>query len=86
VGPLIAIVDDDRSMREAIGELVKSVGYIAASAASAQEFLGSRHMRRTSCLITDMQMPGMTGLELHPLGVGAGKRRTLRRTPMSGRG
>jgi FixJ family two-component response regulator len=61
-GPLIAIVDDDCSMREAIGGLVKSVGYRAAS---AQEFLGSRDVYRTSCLIADMQMPGMTGLELH---------------------
>jgi FixJ family two-component response regulator len=52
-------------MREAIGELVKSVGYRTASAASAQEFLGSRDVHRTSCLIADMQMPGMTGLELH---------------------
>ena len=64
-GPLIAIVDDDSSMREAIGGLVKSAGYVAASAASAEEFMGSRDVHGTSCLIADMQMPGMTGLELH---------------------
>lgn len=72
-GPLIAIVDDNSSMREAIGGLVESVGYRAASAASAEEFLGSRHVHRTSCLIADMQMPGMTGLELHQRLSAAGK-------------
>jgi CheY-like chemotaxis protein len=63
--PLISIVDDDESMREAVKGLMKSLGYRVAAAASGQEFLNSRHVRRTSCLITDMQMPGMTGLELH---------------------
>jgi FixJ family two-component response regulator len=63
--PLIAIVDDDESMREAVKGLMKSLGYRVEAAATAQEFLSSRHVRRTSCLITDMQMPGMTGLELY---------------------
>ena len=63
--PLISIIDDDESMREAIKGLMKSLGYRVEAAASAQEFLSSRHVRRTSCLIADMQMPGMTGLELH---------------------
>jgi FixJ family two-component response regulator len=63
--PLISIVDDDESMREAIKALMRSLGYSVATVASAQEFLSSRHVRRTSCLIADMQMPGMTGLELH---------------------
>ena len=63
--PLISIIDDDESMREAIKGLVKSLGYRVEAAASAQEFLSSPHVCRTSCLITDMQMPGMTGLELY---------------------
>jgi FixJ family two-component response regulator len=63
--PLISIIDDDESMREAIKGLVKSLGYRVEVAASAQEFLSSPHVRRTSCLITDMQMPEMTGLELY---------------------
>ena len=63
--PLISIVDDDESMREAVKGLMKSWGYRVETVASAQEFLSSRHVRRTSCLIADMQMPGMTGLELH---------------------
>jgi FixJ family two-component response regulator len=63
--PLISIVDDDEAMREAIRGLLRSLGYRVEAAASAQEFISSRHVRRTSCLIADMQMPGMTGLELH---------------------
>jgi FixJ family two-component response regulator len=63
--PLISIVDDDQSIREAIKGLMRSLGYRVEAAASAQEFLSSRHVRSTSCLIADMQMPGMTGLELH---------------------
>jgi FixJ family two-component response regulator len=63
--PLIAIIDDDESMREAIKGLMRSLGYSVEAVASAQEFLSSRHVRRTSCLIADMQMPGMTGLELY---------------------
>ncbi len=63
--PLISIIDDDEPMREAIKGLMRSLGYRVEAAASAQEFLNSRHVGRTSCLIADMQMPGMTGLELY---------------------
>ena len=63
--PLISIVDDDESMREAVKGLMKSLGYRAEAAASAEEFLRSPHICRTSCLIADVQMPGMTGLDLH---------------------
>jgi FixJ family two-component response regulator len=63
--PLISIVDDDESMREALKSLMKSLGYRVEAAASAEEFLRSPHIRRTSCLIADMQMPGTTGLDLH---------------------
>jgi FixJ family two-component response regulator len=63
--PLISIVDDDESMREATKGLMRSLGYSVEAVASAQEFLSSRHVRRTACVIADMQMPGMTGLELH---------------------
>ena len=65
VKPLILIVDDDESMREAIKGLIRSLGYRVEAVASAQEFLSSRFVRRTSCLIADVQMPGMTGLELY---------------------
>ena len=63
--PLISVVDDDESMREAIRGLMKSLGYTAEAFASAEEFLNSRKASRTSCLIADVQMPGMTGVELY---------------------
>ena len=63
--PLISVVDDDESMREALRGLMKSLGYTAEGFASAEEFLSSRQVPLTSCLIADVQMPGMTGFELH---------------------
>lgn len=63
--PLISVIDDDKSMREAMRGLMKSLGYTAEAFASAEEFLTSRQAPRTSCLIADVHMPGMTGLELH---------------------
>jgi FixJ family two-component response regulator len=63
--PLISVVDDDGSMREAIRGLIKSMGYAVEAFASAEEFLDSRKVLRTACLIADVQMPGMTGLGLH---------------------
>ena len=71
--PLISVVDDDESMREAVRGLMKSLGYAAEAFASAEEFLSSRQVPRTSCLIADVQMPGMTGLELYRHLVAAGK-------------
>jgi FixJ family two-component response regulator len=62
--PVISIVDDDESVREAIESLMKSVGYIAKVFPSAGEFLRSGHLADTGCLILDVQMPGMSGLEL----------------------
>jgi FixJ family two-component response regulator len=58
---LISVVDDDESMREAVRVLMKSLGFTAEAFASAEEFLNSRQLPRTCCLITDVQMPGMTG-------------------------
>jgi FixJ family two-component response regulator len=62
--PLIAVVDDDRSIVEAIVSLLESVGYDAAGFVSAQDFLNSPQLRSTACLILDVRMPGMGGLEL----------------------
>ena len=61
---MIAIVDDDESVREATKSLVRSLGYQAATFCSAEEFLGSAQLKSTSCLITDVRMPGMSGVEL----------------------
>jgi FixJ family two-component response regulator len=61
---MVAIVDDDDLMRTALQGLLKSAGMLAQSFASAEEFLRSGHQRDTACLITDIRMPGMSGLEL----------------------
>jgi FixJ family two-component response regulator len=62
--PLISIVDDDESIRESTEGLVRSLGYRAATFASAEEFLQSDSVDSTSCLITDVQMPGLSGIDL----------------------
>ena len=64
-GPLIAIVDDDKSMRDTTKDLLESAGFPAAAFASAAHLLRSRRLHRISCLIADVRMPNMTGLELH---------------------
>src|SRR5882757_4109661 len=61
---LISIIDDDASMREATKGLVRSLGYRAVAFVSADEFLQSGSVDETSCLITDVQMPGLSGVEL----------------------
>jgi FixJ family two-component response regulator len=61
---LISIVDDDESIREATKGLVRSLGYQAVTFASAEEFLQSDSVDDTSCLITDVQMPGLSGMDL----------------------
>jgi FixJ family two-component response regulator len=60
----ISIVDDDQSVREALEDFIRSLGYTAATFASAEEFLMSDLVRRTSCLISDMKMRGMDGADL----------------------
>jgi|SRR5262245_27270574 len=62
--PTISIVDDDESMRCAVKSLVTSLGFDACTFASAEEFLQSPRLDDTACLITDLQMPGLSGIEL----------------------
>lgn len=62
---LISIVDDDETTREAVAGLVRSLGFVAAVFENADDFLKSDYVSRTACLIVDVQMPGMTGPELH---------------------
>jgi FixJ family two-component response regulator len=62
--PLISIIDDDESMLESTQGLVRSLGYQVATFASAEEFLKSEHVDDTSCLIADVRMPGLSGIDL----------------------
>jgi FixJ family two-component response regulator len=61
---VVSIIDDDASVRGAIVALVRSAGYEARGFASAVEFLASGAAERSACIITDIQMPGMSGIEL----------------------
>ena len=60
----IAVVDDDEAVREAMQCLLECLGYIVSIFGTAEEFLNSKQISDTSCLITDVQMPGLSGLDL----------------------
>ena len=62
--PVIAIVDDDESFRHATASFIRSLGYSAAAFPSVDSFLNSNAVENTDCLITDVHMPGMSGIEL----------------------
>jgi FixJ family two-component response regulator len=61
---MISIIDDDRIVREAIGDLIQSLGYEVAAFESAEQFLESGRIAETTCLVTDLQLPGLDGLQL----------------------
>ena len=61
---MIAIVDDDEDVRQATKSLLRSLGYRVATFATAEEFLNSDQLQEISCVITDVQMPGISGIEL----------------------
>ena len=69
---LIAIVDDDQSFRESMRQVVMLLGYTVEAFPSAADFLASRLLPETACLLADVQMPGMSGIELHRHLVAAG--------------
>ena len=69
---LISIVDDDEPFRESMRKLVMLLGYTVEAFSSAADFLASRLLPETACLIADVNMPGMTGIELHRHLVAAG--------------
>ncbi|WP_026614355.1 response regulator transcription factor [Ensifer aridi] len=62
--PLISIIDDDQAMRAALVRLIRSLGYVARGFASAEEFIEAGVMPGCSCVVTDVQMPGMSGIHL----------------------
>ena len=63
-GPLISIVDDDEALRNSLDDLVQSIGFGTQGFASAEAFLNSSQARDTACLMLDVRMPGMNGLDL----------------------
>jgi len=69
----ISIIDDDPSVREGAMDLLNSAGFAARTFQDADEFLRSGGVDDTSCIVADMRMPGMSGLELHDHLVGSGK-------------
>ena len=62
--PLITVVDDDESVRESLPDLLKEFGFEAQTFSSAEEFLASKSIAETRCLLLDVAMPGMTGPDL----------------------
>src|SRR5215468_9453419 len=62
--PLLSVVDDDESVRESLPDLLREFGFDARAFSSAPDFLSSDHVDATRCLILDVAMPGMTGLDL----------------------
>lgn len=72
--PVISIIDDDLSVRTATDNLVRSLGYAVETYASAEEFLHSPHLNETSCVIADVRMPAMSGLDLQSHLIAHGRR------------
>jgi FixJ family two-component response regulator len=71
---LISIVEDDHSFRRALGRLIGLLGYSVAAFESAEEFLRSGRLADTACLISDVRLPGMDGLELQQALLAGGSR------------
>lgn len=69
---IVAVVDDDPSVREAVSSLLRSVGLVVAEFASAREFLDASRSERPSCVVLDVRMPGLSGLDLQQELVGEG--------------
>jgi FixJ family two-component response regulator len=65
MAPLVAVVDDDISVRESLESLISSAGLEVRVSTSAEEFLSSPHPREADCLVLDVRLPGMSGIELH---------------------
>ena len=74
---MIPIIDDDRSIREAVRSLIGSLGYEAVAFSSAEEYLRSDRVADSECIITDLQMPGMTGIDLRHRLIEGGYRKSV---------
>lgn len=71
--PLVSVVEDDRFFRESMARFIRSLGYRAAAFPSAADFLASPRLSETMCLIADVHMPAMTGIELYRQLIDAGR-------------
>ena len=71
--PLIAIVDDDESIRDATKGLMRSLGFDAEAFSCGEDFLSSARLGETACLVADINMPGMSGFDLHRSLLASGK-------------
>ncbi|WP_321927709.1 response regulator transcription factor [Paraburkholderia guartelaensis] len=71
--PVVSIVDDDQAVRRALGNLVRSFGWEARLFESAEAFLSSADVGETACLVSDIRMPGMSGIEMHEYLLARGK-------------
>lgn len=71
--PLVSVVEDDRFFRESMGRLMRSLGYPVEAFPSAADFLASPRLAETACLIADVHMPAMTGIELYRHLIDAGQ-------------
>ena len=65
MAPLVVVVDDDLSVRESLESLIRSAGLEVRLSISAEDFLNSPQSRKADCLVFDVRLPGMTGIELH---------------------
>jgi FixJ family two-component response regulator len=65
ITPVVSIVDDDSAIRVALSSLIRSLGWQVRMYESAEEFLASGQAAHTACLISDIRMPGMSGIEMH---------------------
>ena len=70
--PVVSIIDDDKFIRDAANRLVRSLGFSAPTFASADEFLRSPNLHDTSCVISDVQMPGTSGIEMQSILIAKG--------------
>jgi FixJ family two-component response regulator len=70
---LVSVVEDDQFFRESMGRLMRSLGYAVEAFPSAADFLASPSLAQTACLIADVHMPAMSGIELHRHLIDAGR-------------
>ena len=77
VAPLVLVVDDDPSVRKSLTRLLASAGYAVEAFASAREFLAREHHPGPCCLVLDVRMPGLTGIQLQELLAATGRRMSI---------